>query len=141
MSSHVPLACGAPFSTPPAGPLAVIGDFPTVVSSDEPQLTGSVQVSPSRGEVHGVVTPLADGFLVREGHVVTLPLAQDAVGRPLDLEGGRVERLPVVVSLVPCAGGGVLPRGGYELYVRVVLNLDDGSRSESFGGPWTLEVH
>jgi hypothetical protein len=48
--------------------------------------------------------------------------------------------MPATASLVPCSGGGVLATGTYDLYVRVVLNHDDGTRTDSFGGPWPLEV-
>jgi len=57
----------------------------------------------------------------------------------------EVERLPAQATLSPCdpAGGsadGSLRPGTYELYVRVMLNHDDGSSLEAIGGPWPLEV-
>jgi len=69
-----------------------------------------------------------------------LPMPQDAVGQSLELADGKVERMPAMATLVPCSGGGVLASGTYDLYVRVVLNLDDGSWVDSLGGPWPLEV-
>ena len=44
------------------------------------------------------------------------------------------------VGLVPCSGEGALAPGSYDVYARVVLNLEDGSRTDSLGGPWPLEL-
>ena len=135
------LECGAPFTPTRGGALTVTGQFPTAASADEPMVTGTVAVAANRTEARGVVTPQAEAFLVREGRIVTLPMPQDSVGRRLDLTDGKVERMPALASLVPCAGGSTLATGTYDLYVRVVLNHDDGSRADSLGGPWPLEVH
>ena len=133
------LECGAAV-VPTGGVLTVTGHFPRAVSADEQLVKGTVAVAAKLGEVRGVVTPQADAFLVRDGRIVTLPMAQDAVGRSLDLADGKVEKMPAMATLVPCSGGGVLAAGAYDLYVRVVLNHDDGSRVDSLGGPWPLEV-
>ena len=114
--------------------------FPGAVSADQQMVKGTVSVKASKGVARGVVTPQAEAFLVRDGRIVTLPAPQDAVGRSLDLAHGRVERMPAIATLVPCSGGGALAEGTYDLYVRVVLNHDDGTRVDSLGGPWRLEV-
>jgi hypothetical protein len=135
------LECGAPFEAAPGGALTITGHFAETVSSGALLLSGTVEVAAAVGrDARGVVTPQAEAFLVRDGRIVTLPTPQDSVGRALDLTNGRVERLPATATLVPCAGGSALATGRYDLYVRVVLNNDDGSRADSFGGPWPLEV-
>jgi len=116
-----------------------------VVSSSERVVAGTVEVANENQVVGGVVAPLADVFLVRNGRIATLPLPQDLVGMRLELAAGEIERLPAQATLSPCdpAGGsadGSLRPGTYELYVRVMLNHDDGSSLEAIGGPWPLEV-
>lgn len=135
------LTCGARFEAPTGGVLTLTGSFPGAVASHEQMVTGTVMVAAGQSRAHGVITPQADAFLVRDGRLVTLPVPQDSVGQPLDLTFGRVEQVHAVATLVPCAGDGVLPSGSHDLYVRVVLNLDDGSQEDCFGGPWPLEVH
>jgi hypothetical protein len=106
-----------------------------------------VEVTTSEDPVRGVIIPAADVFLVRDGLIVTMPLPQDLVGRRLDLDAGEAERLPAEGTLVPCEGRNgssvqsSLPPGQYELYVRLVLNHDDGTSLESIGGPWQLTLH
>jgi len=141
-TSPVPagLECGAPFEATTGGALTVTGRFPKAASTDEQVVTGTVEVAAKQGEARGVVTPHAEAFLVRDGWIVTLPMPQDSVGRTLDLAEGRVEPMPATATLVPCSGGGALATGSYDLYVRVVLNDDDGSRVDSLGGPYPLEV-
>jgi hypothetical protein len=134
------LECGGGFAPRTGGVLTVTGHFPSAVSADEQVVQGAVAVAAREGIARGVITPLAEAFLVRDGRIVTLPMPQDSVGRSLDLADGRVERMPATATLVPCSGGGVLATGTYDLYVRVVLNHDDGSRVDSLGGPWSLEV-
>lgn len=134
------LECGARFGPTAAGALTVTGRFPAVAAAAEQVVNGAVEVVASRSAARGVVTPMAEAFLVRNGRIVTLPVPQDAVGRDLALSEGSVERLPAVAALVPCAGGDTLSSGTYDLYVRVVLNRDDGTRTEAVGGPWPLEV-
>ena len=134
------LECGAPFEPTKRGVLTVTATFPAAVSAEEQLVSGTVAVAATGREARGVVTPLADAFLVREGRIVTLPMPQDAVGQELDLTDGKREELPASATLVPCSGGHALAAGTYDLYVRVILNHDDGSRSESLGGPWPLEV-
>ncbi len=134
------LECGARFDPPTAGELTVTARFPTTASAAEQMVNGTVAVVARRSAARGVVTPQAEAFLVREGRIVTLPVPQDSVGRSLNLTEGRVEQMPAMATLVPCSGGDVLATGSYDLYVRVVLNHDDGTRSDSLGGPWPLEV-
>ena len=134
------LECGAALTQSTGGALRITGTFPATVPAGAPTLTGSVEVTAAEGKVAGVVTPQADAFLVRDGRVVTLPLAQDSVGRPLELADGRAERLPATASLVPCSGSDRLAVGSYDVYVRVVLSRADGSRADSLGGPWSVEV-
>jgi hypothetical protein len=94
------LECGASFLGTAGGELAVTGRFPNAVSSDEQMVSGTVEVSPTRSDARGVVTPQADAFLVRDGRIVTLPMPQDAVGRQLDLTDGTAEQLPAMASLI-----------------------------------------
>jgi hypothetical protein len=136
----VSLECGARFGPPTAGELTVKGRFPATASAAEQVVDGTVEIAARRGAARGVVTPLAEAFLVGDGRVVTLPVPQDAVGRSVNLTEGSVERLPAMASLVPCSGADTLPSGTYVLYVRVVLNHDDGTRTDSVGGPWPFEV-
>lgn len=133
------LECGAPFEPTTGGVLTVTGRFPLSVSIDEQVVTGTVEVAADEHGARGVVTPQADAFLVRDGRVVTLPMPQDAVGKAVHLGEGRLEVMPAMASLVPCSGGALEP-GPYDLYVRVVLNHDDGTRTETFGGPDPLQV-
>lgn len=139
-TSPVPgaLECGARVGRT-GGPLTLTGRFPGAAAVGGQQVDGTVTFS-ARSGAQGVVTPQAEAFLVRDGRIVTLPLAQDASGRRVDLADGREASVAATVGLVPCSGEGTLSPGTYELYARVVLNLDDGSRSGSLGGPWPLEL-
>ena len=134
------LECGAPFKQATSGPLTMNGDFPTRVSATEHMVTGTVSVISAMSEARGVVTHQAEAFLVRDGRIVTLPMPQDSIGQRLDLTDDKVAQLPAAATLVPCAGG-ALAMGSYDLWVRVVLNYDDGSRADSLGGPWTFVLH
>lgn len=138
------LECGAPLDPQAEGELRISVRFPATVAAAEQMASGTVEISASRSATRsaarGVVTPLAEAFLVREGRVVTLPVPQDAVGRSVELTEGRVEQLPAMVSLLACSGGQALASGTYDLYVRVVLNHEDGTRTDSLGGPWPLAV-
>jgi len=134
------LECGALFEGEAGGDLKVTGRFPAAVPARQQLVNGTVDIAATGSEARGVVTPLAEAFLVREGRIATLPVPQDAVGRVLDLSDGRVEQMPAMADLTPCAGGTSLPSGYYDLYVRVVLNRQDGTRADSLGGPWPLEV-
>ena len=134
------LECGARFVPSPGGELTVTGRFPLAVFAAEQMVDGTVEIAASGSAARGVITPLAEAFLVREGRVVTLPVPQDSVGRRLSLTEGSVERMPTTASLVPCSGGDLLEPGTYDLFVRVVLNHDDGTRADSLGGPWPIEV-
>ncbi len=139
------LECNRPFLLPAGGALSLTGRFPTVVSSTEQIVTGTVDVASETEVVRGVVTGSADVFLVQGGRIATVPLPQDSVGRRLAMAPGEVETWPAHATLAPCdpgsgAADGSLRPGSYELYARVVLNHDDGSRQESVGGPWPLEI-
>jgi hypothetical protein len=138
------LECGQVFRSPPRGELLLTGRFPKAVGPGERSVSGTVEVVSAKGVARGVVTRQADAFLVRDGRVMTLPVVQDLAGRQLDLAPGRVEKLPARAALVPCdpaaTVGGSLRPGAYALYVRVLLNHDDGSSRESIGGPWPLQV-
>lgn len=139
--SHA-LECGAPVPPTPDRVLEVTGDFPAAVEAGAQLLSGTVAITARQpAAARGVVTPQADVFLVRDGRVATLPLPRDSVGRQVDLSDGGVETLSAYGALVPCGGGDALPIGAYEVHVLVVLNHDDGSRTESLGGPWPLTVH
>ena len=140
-TTPTPLLCGGPFRLPATRALLTVsGQFPGRVAAKDGSVSSQVDVT-AGGAVRGVMAPSADGFLVRGGRIVTLPAPQDLMGVRLTLAPGAAHRLPAVVNLQPCAAGtAVLPPGPYELYVRVVVNRDDGSAFESFGGPWAIEV-
>jgi hypothetical protein len=140
-ASPTPLECGGPFRLPATRPLLTVsGQFPARTPAKDGSVSSQVNVT-AGGAVRGVMAPSADGFLVRDGRIVTLPAPQDLMGVRLTLAPGTVRRLPALVTLEPCAAGtAALPPGPYELYVRVVVNRDDGSALESFGGPWAIEV-
>lgn len=134
------VACGRPFRLPAAGGLRLTGQFAGSVPAGQQTLRGTVEVT-SEEAVRGVAAPAADAFLVRERRVVTLPVAQDAIGVRWDLAAGEKKRIAATASLVSCEPeGGTLPPGDYELYALVVLTPDDGSAQRAFGGPWRLRV-
>jgi hypothetical protein len=140
-TTPTPLQCGGPFSLPATrGLLTVSGQFQARAPAKDGSVSSHVDVT-AGGAVRGVMAPSADGFLVRDGRIVTLPAPQDLMGVRLTLAPGTVHRLPALVSLEPCAAAtaALLP-GPYELYVRVVVTRDDGSALESFGGPWAIEM-
>jgi len=137
------LECGKAMPEVSGGGLTLTGTFPSVISSAEHLLSGTVEVASAGDGVRGVVTPTADVVLVRDGLVATLPVAQDSVGMEVELGPGRVQQLVGQASLAACdprSGGLPVQPGAYEVYVRVVLTGDDGSVVESVGGPWPLEV-
>ncbi len=131
--------CGAAFTQTPGRGLTVTGDFPSAVAAGAREVSGTVTLTARRSAAtRAVVTPQADAFLVRDGRVVTLPMAQDSVGRRLDLGDGSHE-MPAAASLVACQGGPLRP-GRYQIHVRVLLSHDDGSSDEALGGPWPLDI-
>lgn len=143
LQAHTVLQCGRPFQPPSAPQLVVSGQFPATVSAGAQSLLGQVRVTARPGGVAGVVTPAADVFLVRDDRVATLPAAQDSVGVPLRLRGGDSHDFAARASLTSCdpaLSGGALSKGRYDIYARVTVNREDGSRVESFGGPWPIEV-
>lgn len=134
------VACGRPFKLPAAGGLRFTGRFAESVPAGQQTVSGTIDVT-SREAVRGVAAPAADVFVVRDGRVVTMPLAQDAVGARWDLAAGETKSVVATASLVSCEPeGGPLPPALYELYARVVLIPDDGTAQRAFGGPWRLRV-
>jgi hypothetical protein len=134
-------ACGQPVPSPGSGALILTGQFPSTTPAGAGTVPGTVEVT-TREQVRGVALPRAEVFLARDGRVVTVPVPQDAPGMRWDLAPGAVERLPGEASLISCRpGGGAVPPGTYQVYARVVVNLDIGATLTSFGGPWPLEVH
>jgi hypothetical protein len=135
------VACGRPFELPAAGGLRLVAQFPEHVAAGQPTLSGTVEVTSEEG-VRGVAAAAADVFLVRDGRVVTTPLAQDAIGIRCDLAAGETASLAGLALLTSCEpDGGPVPPDVYELYVRVVLIPDDEITPQAFfGGPWPLRV-
>lgn len=132
--------CGRPFRLPAPAGVRLVARFPENVSAGEQTVSGIVEVA-SREAMRGVAAPAADVFLVREDLVVTMPLAQDAIGVRWELAAGETRSMPAVASLLSCEPGGApLPPGRYELFARVVLTPDDGAAQRAFGGPWRLRV-
>jgi hypothetical protein len=129
--------CGRPFQAPTSAALRLTARFPESVSADAQTAQGSVEIS-SREPIQGVTPAAADVFLVTNDRVVTMPVAQDAIGIRW---AGEMRTLPAVASLVPCDPGArrLLP-GVYELYARVVVTPDEGKPQPCFGGPWPLRV-
>ncbi|MFY1695878.1 MULTISPECIES: hypothetical protein [unclassified Solwaraspora] len=135
------LGCGQPLRIPDDAALTVDGQFPSTVSGTDRDVTGTVEVTSHRA-VRGVVSPRAEVFLVQQGRIAAVPVAQDLMGVQWDLAAGDVEQLPGDVPLVSCEpAGGPVPAGDYELYARVAIAPDDGTeRLVSYGGPWPLQV-
>lgn len=135
------IACGQVFREPAAGgALTMVARFPASAAAGGGVVTGTVEVTGTRA-VRGVVSTRAQVFLVRDGRVVSMPMAQDLSGVRWDLAPGEVERLPADAVLVSCEPGGApLPPGRYELWTRLVVNPDDGPGVASVAGPWPLDL-
>ena len=134
------LDCGEQFQLPSPGPLTLTPHFPATVGRDPQPVTGSVDAT-SNAAVHGVGPGRAEAFLVRDGRVVTMPVAQDSVGVLWDLAPGAVRTVPADVAVVSCEGDGTeLEPGAYQLYVRVVLTPGDGPPVASYGGPSPVQL-
>jgi hypothetical protein len=132
--------CGRPFRLPPPAGLKLVARFPEGVPAGRQTVSVTVEVT-GREATRGVAAPAADVFVVRDGRVVTAPVAQDATGVRWELAAGETRRLPATASLVSCEpDGGPLPPGRYELYARLLLTADDGAAQPAFGGPWPLRV-
>jgi hypothetical protein len=132
--------CGRPFQLPAPAGLRLVARFPESVAAAQQTLSGTVEVT-SREAMRGVAPAAADVFLVRDGQVVTTPVAQDAIGIRWELAAGETRAMPALASLVSCEpAGGPLPPGGYELYARLVVTADDGVAQRAFGGPWGLRM-
>jgi hypothetical protein len=132
--------CGRPFRLPDPVGLRLVARFPESVPAGQQTISGTVEVMSRRG-MRGVAPAAADVFLVRDGRVVTTPVAHDAVGIRWELAAGETRAMPALASLVSCEpDGGPLPPGEYELYARVVVSPDDGAAQRAFGGPWRLRV-
>jgi hypothetical protein len=132
--------CGRPFRLPGRAGLRLVARFPASVPAGRQTLSGTVAVT-SREALRGIAPAGADVFLVRDDRVVTMPVAQDAIGIRWELAAGETRTMPAMASLVSCEpDGGPLPRGEYELYARVAVTPDDGEAQPAFGGPWRLLV-
>jgi hypothetical protein len=140
VTSVTTLTCGSSFRRPADSALTLTGRFPATVRAADRVVAGTVEAT-SHSALRGVVAPGADVFLVRDGRVTTVPMAQDAMGVRWELDAGTTKRLPADATLLSCdpSGRPVAP-GTYELYARVLVVPDDGPAVESFGGPWPLEV-
>jgi hypothetical protein len=140
VTGPTPLKCGRPFQPPAAGGLTLTGQFPAIAPAGERAITGMVEVT-SREAVRGVSAPRADVFLVRNGRIATVPVAQNRIGVRWNLAPGEPKRLPGEATLLSCdPDGGSVPPGTYQLYARVMIIPDDGTGIECFGGPWSLEL-
>lgn len=132
--------CGRPFELPAPVGLRLVARFPESVPAGQQTLSGMVEVT-SREAMRGVAPAAADVFVVLDDHVVTTPVAQDAIGIRWEAAAGETRTMPALASLVSCEpDGGPLPPGGYELYARVVVTPDNGAAQRAFGGPWRLRV-
>jgi hypothetical protein len=132
--------CGQPFRLPGPAGLRLVARFPESVPAGRQTLGGTVEVT-SREAMRGVAPEAADVFLVRDDQVVTMPVAQDAVGIRWEPAAGETRAMPALASLVSCEPDGrPLPPGDYELYARVVVTPDDGAPQPAFGGPWRLRL-
>ena len=127
--------CGRPFRLPAPAAVRLAADFPESVDAGLQSVDGTVEIT-SREPIRGVVSGAADVFLVSDDRVVTMPVAQDAIGFRWD---GEARQLPAVVSLLSCDLGRLAP-GAYDLYARVAVTPDDGPPKTFFGGPWPLCV-
>jgi hypothetical protein len=118
----------------------LVARFPESAQAGQQAVSGTVEVT-SREATRAVAAPAAEVFLVRDGQVVAMPMAQDAIGVRWELAAAETRSVPAMASLVSCGShGGPLAPGRYELYVRMVLTPDDGSAQRAFGGPWQLDV-
>jgi len=132
--------CGAAFRLPAPAGLRLVARFPERVEVGQRTLNGTVEVTGSDA-VRGVAAPGADVFLVAAGRVVTVPVAQDAIGVRWELAAGETRSLPATASLVSCERDGApLAPGRYELYARVLITPDGGAAQRAFGGPLPLHV-
>jgi hypothetical protein len=132
--------CGRPFRLPSVVGLRLVARFPESVPAGQQTLTGMVDVT-GRQAMRGVAPAAADVFLVQDARVVTMPVAQDAIGIRWELAAGETRTMPALASLVSCEPeGGPLPPGDYELYARVVVTADDGAAQRAFGAPRRLRV-
>jgi hypothetical protein len=134
------VTCGRPFQPPASGDLRLTARFPKSVPAGQQTVTGTVEVT-SEKALRGVAAAAADAFLVRDGRVVTMPLAQDAVGVRWAPAAGEKKTVPAIASLVSCEqDGGPLSPGDYELHAQFVLTPDDGAPITGYGGPLALRV-
>lgn len=135
-----PLQCGQPFTAPAPGQFTLSAQFPSSAQATDEIVPGTVDVTVAT-DVRGVGAQRADVFLVRDGVLVTLPVALDSLGVAWDLPAGATQSVPGEASLAACGpGGGHLTAGAYELYARVAVSQTEGSTVEAFGGPWALEL-
>jgi hypothetical protein len=121
--------------------LAMTGEFPSRVGrGGDGTFTGSVTITTTLPRVAGVTSPEAGVYLAKAGEIVSVPLAQDLIGQPVELTPGAGHAFPARGAIQSCAAGGLLPAGGYTVFAMVLVNRDDGSVAVAAGGPWPLEV-
>jgi hypothetical protein len=131
------LACGAEFPPPASGVLDLAGRFPaTAAASGGGTVAGTVEVTSPR-PVRGVVGRNAEVFLVRDGRIASVPGVHDSVGILLDLEPGEVHEMPGATDLASCAA---LAPGTYQVYARVSFAPDREMPTDSYGGPWPVQL-
>jgi hypothetical protein len=130
------LACGADFTPPTGGGLYLTGRFPATAAASGRTVTGTVEVKSPR-PVRGVVGRYAEVFLVRDGRIATVPGARDAIGILLDLKPSQAHEMPGAADLASCAA---LTPGTYQMYAHVSFTPDQGTTTDSYGGPWPIEL-
>jgi hypothetical protein len=139
------LECGQAFRRQPAEGFTLTGFFPTVVRRSEGVVSGTVAFEGKGESREAVMSRVADLFLVQDGLVVALPLPQDGAGVSVTVAAGKAVTVSANCLLTPCdsadSAPALLEPGAYESYARILLNYDDGSHVECFGGPWLVEIH
>lgn len=144
------VACGEHVEARPRGsgtPLEVSGSFPTEVASSPDRVRGTVTLTNlGRSRFRGTTAATPDVFLVRDGIVVTVPVAVRDVGAALDLAPGATQSFEAIASLMSCnlqsATTISLPPGNYEIYT-IQNVVPDSSPLQPIalqGGPWVLTV-
>ena len=121
--------------------LVIMGEFPSLVErAGDGSFTGSVTVTNHGPLLTGVSSPEADVFVVQAGEVVSTPLAQDLIARPIALETGASQSISARGSMLRCTDGDLLPVGSYDVFAVLVIHVDDGSQTVTSGGPWSIRV-
>lgn len=130
------LTCGADFTPPTGGGLYLTGRFPATAAVSGGTVAGTVEVKSPR-PVRGVVGGQAEVLLVRDGRIATVPGVQDSIGVLLDLKPSAAHEMPGSADLTSCE---TLTPGTYQAYARVGFVPDGGARTDSYGGPWPIEL-